>query len=158
MKAGVISVISAACGIALGAVSAGKAFEREIINEQKMSNKHLALFKMMNQWVRIKQENKSIASYLEAKGYRRIAVYGLSFAGGTLVEELKESNVVVAYGIDKNANNIYSDIDVFLAEDELLEVDAVVVTAITFFEEIEKILSAKLGCPIISLEDILYEI
>ena len=37
-------------------------------------------------------------------------------------------------------------------------VDAVVVTAITFFDEIEERLSEKVDCPIISLEDILYEV
>ena len=43
-------------------------------------------------------------------------------------------------------------------DDDLEEVDAVVVTAITFFDEIEEKLSQKIDCPIISLEDILYEI
>ena len=43
-------------------------------------------------------------------------------------------------------------------EDELEPVDAVVVTAITFFNEIEQKLSKKLDCEIISLEDILYEV
>ena len=43
-------------------------------------------------------------------------------------------------------------------QDQLTEVDAVVVTPIVFFNEIEKELSEKLDCPIISLEDILYEI
>jgi hypothetical protein len=37
-------------------------------------------------------------------------------------------------------------------------VDAIVVTAITFFDEIEEKLSEKIDCPIISLDDILYEV
>ncbi len=36
-------------------------------------------------------------------------------------------------------------------------VDAIVVTAITFYDEIKEELSRKIDCPIISLEDILYE-
>ena len=43
-------------------------------------------------------------------------------------------------------------------EDDLKPVDAVVVTAITFFNEIEEQLSQKMKCPIISLEEILYEV
>ena len=43
-------------------------------------------------------------------------------------------------------------------EDELEEVDAVIVTAVTFFDDILEKLSQKLDCPVISLEDILYEI
>ena len=37
-------------------------------------------------------------------------------------------------------------------------VDAVIVTPIFFMDEIEEMLSGKMDCPIVSLEDILYEI
>ena len=40
--------------------------------------------------------------------------------------------------------------------EEFENVDAVVVTAITFFDEIREELTTKIGCPIVSLEDILY--
>ena len=46
------------------------------------------------------------------------------------------------------------DVEVVTLDDDLKEVDAVVVTAITFFEEIAEKLEKKLECPIISLEDI----
>lgn len=42
--------------------------------------------------------------------------------------------------------------------DKLEAVDVVIVTAITFFEEIENNLSQKMDCPVLSIEDILYEI
>lgn len=123
-----------------------------------MSDKHLALFLMMNQWVKVKQEGKNLASYFEQNEYQKIAIYGMSYAGETLVEELKDSNIEVKYGIDKNADSMYIDVDVLTIEDDLESVDAIVVTAITFFDEIEEKLSEKMDCPIISLEDILYEI
>lgn len=123
-----------------------------------MSNKHLALFLMMNQWVRVKQEGRNLADYFERNGYQRIAVYGMSYAGETFIDELKGSKVEIAYGIDQRANSIYADVDIVPVDDVLEVVDAVVVTAITFFDEIEEKLSKKLDCPIISLEDILYEV
>lgn len=64
----------------------------------------------------------------------------------------------MAYGIDKKPDSIYTDVDIVWVEDSLEEVDAVVVTAITFFDEIEEKLAAKLDCPIISLEDVIYEV
>lgn len=158
MRKGVISLISAIGGAAFGAAGVKKAISKQISERQKMSDKHLALFQMMNQWVRVKQEGKTLSSYLEKKGYKKVAIYGMSYAGETLIEELKGTNIKAAYGIDKNADNIYADIDVFSMEDSLSKVDAVVVTAITFFDEIVEKLSVKLECPIISLEDILYEI
>ena len=118
-----------------------------------MSEKHLALFLMMNQWVAVKQEGKNLADYFEKQGYKSIAVYGMSYAGERLLEELKGSDIQVQYGIDKNADNIYMDVNIVTMEDELKPVDAIVVTPIFFFDDIEEELSQKIDCPIISLED-----
>lgn len=158
MRKSVISILSALIGAAAGAGAAGKVVIEEKEKAKSMSDKHLALFLMMNQWVKVKQEGKDLADYFKKNGYQKIAIYGMSYAGETLLDELKNREIEVAYGIDKNADGIYADIDVFSLEDELAGVDAVVVTAITFFDEIEEKLSGKFDCPILSLEDVLYEI
>lgn len=113
---------------------------------------------MMNQWVKVKQEGKHLASYFEKKGYKTIAVYGMSFAGETLVNELKGSAIQILYGIDQRGGSVYTDINIVTKEDTLAAVDAVIVTAISFFEEIEEELCRKVDCPILSLGDILYQI
>lgn len=162
MKKGIISIISALIGAAAGgtagALATSKAMGETVAKEQKMSNKHLALFLMMNQWVLVKQEGKNLASYFEKNNYRKIAVYGMSYAGERLLNELKGSGIEVAYGIDQNADGIYSDIKIVTKEDALEPVDAIVVTPVFFFQEIEKDLAEKVDCPILSLEDILYEV
>ena len=158
MKKGIISVLSAVTGAIAGASAVGKVALGEKEKVKAMSDKHLALFKMMNQWVKVKQEGKNLSEYFEKNGYKQIAIYGMSYAGETLINELRDTQVKIAYGIDKNADAIYADMDIFSLEDNLGEVDAVVVTAITFFYEIEEELSEKMDCPIISLEDILYEV
>lgn len=135
-----------------------KIFLRKTEIIETMSNKHLAMFIMMNQWVKVKQEGKNLEEYFKKEGYKSIAIYGMSYIGETLVEELKHSDIHISYGIDKNADSIYSEIDIISPDKELPKVDVIVVTAITFFDEIEKALSKKLDCPIISLEDILYEV
>lgn len=155
MKKGFISVLSAAAGAVIGAGAVNKTMLRETKKVKAMSEKHLALFLMMNQWVKVKQGGKNLSEYLKQNGYKKIGIYGMSYAGVTLINELKESDIEVAYGIDKRADN--PDVDVIKPDGELAPVDAVVVTAITFFDEIEEKLSQKLDCPIISLEDILYE-
>jgi len=157
MKKTVISVLSALAGAALGAGTVKKIAGETIDKTKGMSDKHLTLFLMMNQWVKVKQEGKNLSEYFEKNGYRNIAIYGMSYAGETLLDEFKNTDIHVAYGIDKNADTIYADVDVVSMDDELKPVDAVVVTAVTFFDEIEERLSAGIGCPVISLEDILYE-
>lgn len=158
MKKGMVGVLSTIIGAAAGAGAMGVRMAESVDKSQRMSNKHLALFKMMNEWVRVKQGGKNLSAYFERNGYQRIAIYGMSFAGETLVWELENTKTKVLYGIDRNAKSLYMDLDIVEPEDDLQEVDAVVVTAITFFDEIEEMLGAKMDCPIISLEDILYEV
>lgn len=158
MKKGVIATLFGVGGVVLGALGVGKTMKEKVDYKSKMSEKHLALYLMMNQWVKVKQGNKSIADYLEKNGYKEIAIYGMNYVGETLMAELANSNIKVKYGIDKNANMIYSDIDVVTPDDVLDSVDAVIVTAITFFDEIEEALFEKMDCPILSMEDILNEI
>jgi len=158
MKKGVIGILSGLAGAAIGAAGAGKIMGEKVTENQEMSDKHLTLFLMMNQWVKVKQEGKNLASYFEQKGYREIAIYGMSYAGETLVDELEGSNITIKYGIDQKADNIYEEFEVVSPEGKLENVDAIVVTPIKFFDEIEERLSRKVDCPIISLEDILYEV
>ena len=136
-----------------------KKIDGKLIEEAKdMSDKHLSLFLMMNEWVKIKQNGKSLLDYFVRNNYNRIAIYGMSYVGETLLKELSGSEVEVVYGIDKNAEIIDQEFKVITMENPLEEVDVIVVTAITFYDEIEEKLSKKIDCPIISLEDILYEI
>lgn len=67
----------------------------------------------------------------------------MSFIGQRLYEELKDTGVEVVYGIDKNSDKIYADIDIVTPEDDLEEVDAIIVTAFYFFDEIEVFLEGE---------------
>ena len=40
------------------------------------------------------------------------------------------------YAIDKNADGIYSDVEIVTPQEELKEVDAIVVTPVFYFDEI----------------------
>lgn len=158
MKKGGVSILAAVIGAGVGAGTVGKLTASKVHDWQRLADKHLELFLMMNQWVKVKQEGKNLASFFEQKGYKEIAIYGMSYAGETLVEELEGSNIIIKYGIDRKADNIYADVDIVSPEDYLEKVDAIIVTSITFFDEVENKLSEKIDCPIISLEDVLYEV
>lgn len=158
MKKGTISILSALAGALFGAGAVGKKVSDKTQQAQMMSDKHLALFLLMNKWIKLKQKGINLSLYFEKNGYKKIAIYGMSYVGETLLDELRNTGIDVAYGIDKNEDGIYSDIEIFSMERELEKVDAVIVTAITFFGEIERALKSKMDCPIVSLEDILYEV
>lgn len=158
MKKGFIALLSSVVGVFVGCIGVGRTMEKRVQQKQHMSDKHLALFLLMNQWVKIKQEGKDIAEYLKKRGYGKIAIYGMSYVGERFYEELEETDIVIAYAVDEKADNIFAQIDVVTPEDVLADVDAIIVTPVYFFDEIKQRLSGKIEADIISLEDILYDL
>ena len=158
MKKSIVSVITTLMGTAVGAgVVTYKKIKRQE-SDFKVIKKNEAILKMFNQWLSLKQEGKTIDKYFIDNGFHRIAVYGMSYAGARLIDDLKGTEIEVAYGIDRNADRIFSEVEIVNIDDSFQPVDAVVVTAIYNFDEIEEKLCDQVDCPIISLEDIIYEI
>ena len=155
-------VLSTAFGTIIGAIGGsaviGKSASKNIEQWRIMADKHLDLFLLMNEWMKIKQDGRTIKEYFEKNDYKSVAIYGLSYVGERLLDELKDCEIEVKYAIDKNADSINTDIEVYSLDEKFPEADVIVVTAVYFFDEIQNNLMNKVTCPIVSLEDILYEI
>lgn len=162
MKKGFGSVFSTLAGMAVGAAAGGAVVGSSSSKKIKeMADGHAKvheLYMAFDQWLRLRQEGKTLVEYFEKEGYKTVAIYGMKELGERLYDELKGSDVTVEYIIDKNADQIYAEVDVITPDEELKPVDVIVVTALYYFDEIEEMLSDKVDYPIISLEDILYEI
>lgn len=158
MKKGILPVLTALTGAAVGAGTFGYQKVKQHEQDFKVIKKNEAILKMFNQWLMVKQEGKSIASYLKENNFKKIAIYGMSYAGERLLDDLKGTGIEVAYAIDQNAERMFADVELVTMDDVLEQVDAVIVTAIYFFDEIEEKLNDLIDCPIVSLEDIVYEL
>lgn len=122
-------------------------------------DKFIDHFQLLNHWLEIKNEGKSVASYFEEMGYKHIAIYGMAELGNRLCEDLSDSSIYIDYGIDRDVCCCIARIDkVYSPEDELARVDAIVVTPYSVFEEIKVNLEKKVQCPIISLEDVIWSV
>lgn len=158
MKKVIIPALSSVVGAVAGGITVAKLSKDEQNRLKSLADKHLVLMKLFNQWMLTKQEGKSVVDYFHQKGIKTIAIYGMSYVGERLYDELKNTDIQVKYGIDKNADAIYSDLEIVLPKDSLQEVDAIVVTSVYFYAEIEEMLAQKTDSLILSLEDILYEL
>ncbi len=162
MKKRLNGVLPTLAGMAAGAV-AGAIVARieptKKIKEMLEGHKKVhELYMAFDQWLRIRQEGKTLVEYFEKNNFKTVAIYGMKELGERLYDELQNSGIEVRYIIDRNADSIYADVDVVTPDDELEPVDVIVVTAIYYFDEIEENLSEKVEYPVVSLEDILYEI
>lgn len=112
-------------------------------------------FSIFNKWMKLKNEGKSLQKFFDDNRIETVAVYGLGALGQRLLEDLEKTDVQVLYAIDKNAANFsITNLCVVTPEDVLKEVDAIIVTPVQYFYEIEMDLEKKIRTDIISLEDV----
>lgn len=165
MKKGIITAISSIIGImagvVIGGIGIGYLKQQKINSKDEKIDKFKGYYNLLNQWLMIKQNGKSLESYFIDKGFKSVAIYGMGEMGVRLYDELKGTNVSVKYAIDKNASEIYTEIEALGMDgdlDEINDVDIVVISATFAFNEIEEKLKKKVNVPIISLEEVVYEV
>ena len=156
MKKAVKLVATLISGMGIGAILSGKILGKSKEEKSKKVDKFKSYYNMLNQWVALEQEGKSLVEYFTQNSINTIAIYGMGEMGNRLYAELENSGIEVKYAIDKNADNTYSQLNIKSLEDDLPYVDAIVVTAIFDFSDIEEMLSSKTEFQIISLEDVIY--
>lgn len=157
MKKGFIAVLSTIIGAMAGGVGVFCLKEKQIQLKNKKVDKFKDYYHLLNQWLIHKQEGKCLEQYFIDNNYKSIAIYGMGEVGNRLYNELKDSKINVLYAIDESSWSAYSDIRI-INIDDYKEVDVIVVSAIFDFDNIIKEISEKVNCPIISLEDVVYDL
>lgn len=142
-------------GAVVGGAAVGTIFKKRTDAANEALKKSQKLYTVFDQWLTFLQEGKSLEEYFKQNNYKTVAIYGMRELGERLYYELKDSDITVKYAIDKNADAVYTDVDVVTPDDHLDRVDVIVVTAVYYFEEIKDMLAGKVDCAIVSLEDII---
>lgn len=158
MKKTMIGLTGLATGLIGGAWLGGRinSGKGEVTNQKV--DKFKGYYNLLNQWLSLKHQGINLEKYFTDNNYKTIAVYGMGELGNRLCDELKGTSVDIKYAIDKNAAAVYSDVNVVDVEDVADDVDVIVVTAVFAMEDIEKELEEYVSCPIVSLEDVVYEL
>lgn len=131
--------------------------EKEAKDQEKMKERNREQYLLLVQWLKLRQSGRSICNYIAEKGYKTVAIYGMGINGERVLQELKDSEIEVLYGIDKKADGIVSEIEVLGADADFPETDAIIVSEPAYMETIMKLLKTKVTCPVVSLEEAIYE-
>lgn len=157
MKKGTVALLSSLVGGVIGFVGSDVLNNKKNAEKQERIDKFKNYYNMLNQWLILKQDKKTLISYFEENNYKKIAIYGMGEMGNRLYDELKGSNIEISYVIDQNAMLTYAEVPVIdPEEDEFEEVDVIIVTATFAFDEITEIISGKCDCDIVSLDDVVF--
>lgn len=114
-----------------------------------------SFYQLMSKWMKLKLEGGSLAEKLVQRGIAKVAIYGAGKHGMFLYQDLQESEVQVAYFIDRNKDTLQDKtVPVYTSEEELPPVDAVVVSPYLEFEVIKQDLESKCNYILIPLNEL----
>lgn len=109
-------------------------------------------------WLNCIEQGKSVAEYLHKNNIHTVAVYGMGRLGQHLVMQLEKTDIQILYIIDRRGQKLSNEYKVKGIDDELLPVDAVILTVMGDVQDIFIKLSSRIDSKLISLFEILYEI
>lgn len=125
---------------------------------QDRADKFRFYVNIMDAWMLLWEQERSVADFLKRYNYEKVAVYGLGILGKHLIFELLQKNIEISYTIDQNECLSYPGIPHYPLKEGLSMVDAIIVTAVYEFDDIwMNIRNCKVKCPILSLVEMVYE-
>lgn len=130
-----------------------------LVQKEKQQEKCSKLLKLMCKWTINAQKGIKAADFLMRREWHSVVVYGAGDVGKCLLTELYDSDIEVQYVIDRRKIDMDLPLKcpVYSPEDKLPAADCIIVTAVMDYGEICRNLKNKLDCPIISIEDIVYQ-
>lgn len=131
--------------------------EKAVAMWKQKCNRYESYWRTFHKWLQLKEEHKELSDFLIREGYKNIAIYGMGMMARHLQKELEDTEINIIYGIDKKAYILKADIPLFLPEDTLPEIDAIIVTAVYDYNEIADQLRKKGIKHILCLEEIIEE-
>ncbi|WP_022773691.1 hypothetical protein [Butyrivibrio sp. AE2015] len=133
-------------------------YRKRFLKQRDEYLKFTEFYQLLLQWVRNYRDGKHIKSYFEKNDFKSVAIYGMKELGISFLEQCEREKINVKYCIDRDADSIHLDVDVYKPDTYFGDVDVIVVTAIHNFCEIECSLKKKTSANIVSLEDVIWEL
>ncbi len=130
--------------------------ENELENQRRTIDRYYKIMKAMKSWIYALQRGKGAINYFNERFVQSIAIYGWGDLGKCLDNELRATNILVKYVIDRNKKYLEDkDIKIYSLDDTWPYVDMVVVTPFYEYQSIKEKIKEKINCRIVSIEDII---
>lgn len=99
-------------------------------------------------------DNSNFVKKLKQMGFEKIAIYGIGPVGEYIIRVLKDSEIHVCYGIDREKMTSESGLRVYKPNDALPDIDAIINTVSYSHKEIKTQLE-KVECPIVVIDELM---
>lgn len=112
------------------------------------------IIELYERWIKSLSMGDKICEFIQKNMFKKIAVYGMGSLGRSLCSELVRYGIEIVYIIDKNKNISFNEYPSYTLQDKLPDADLIIITPITYYDEIVDELERKVDCALLSLEDI----
>lgn len=151
-------IITFASGCVCGAYMVGTKLAKILEADNKRIIKENSLASLFTDWVYLNNKGLSIGKWVSDKGYKKVAIYGMSHAGHRLKEDLENAGIEVLYGIDRDTGLYLENFTIYSPEDELPDTELIIVTTLQCFDEIKALLQTKTNSKTEFIKDIFDEL
>lgn len=112
-------------------------------------------FMVLGEWLTAHERGWSLEKELLKRNYKTVAIYGMGILGNHLYQELISTKITIKYIIDqKPIKGVYKSV-ICNIETKLEGIDAIIVTPVYQFEEIQKQIQRVNNVEMISLRELL---
>ena len=129
--------------------------EPEITNKE--AEKAWLYVDLLDQWMQLKEKNKTVCRWLEKYDLTNVAIYGYGILGRHLLKELSGSSISVSFVIDKMGEDINCPIQVYSPHEGFPSIETIIVTPEYYFDEIYIDLRNYTDAIIIPLQQLIEE-
>lgn len=156
----IVGGVAAIIGIIIGVLLANWKLSQIYKYQKNLAIKNNEYFMLMTNWVKLYQHRQNVVNCLKEQGYNNIVIYGMGIIGKCLYDELVGQDIKVLYGIDSEFEGNYKDLMIKKMDnvDRVEHVDAIIVTPIYDFNELENELREKTTTEIVPIDELIFYI
>ncbi len=125
---------------------------------KEKANQYKLYWRLMDHWMQKKENGVCLSQPLEKNGIHSIAIYGIGILGQHLYKDIKESEIQIKYFIDARRSGMQDGIEIVVPDHVMEDVDAIIVSVVYEYEDIKKKMQLYSSVPIISLEELVFEV
>ena len=148
--------VSGSFGLTIGCALIWKIFREVMKRDNQKNNEITSYYRILNQWLVLKQDKKTVVNFFENNNYKTVAIYGMKEMTERLLDDLENTGIVVKCIIDRNAVVTDKCIPLLHPSDSIPDVDVVVVIPSYYFGKIKSKLKGKVRGDIVSIDDVVY--
>lgn len=151
MKKGLIVSITGVCSFGIGFFFGGKMLVGMINDSKRGMKRSSANMLVFHDWIEFIYNGGHIDKYLNDNDYSKVMIYGGGYVGRRLKQALENANIEVTAVMDKmNANG--QDGAMLGVDDKVPDVDCIIITPVSYYDEIYNMLQKRTKIPVISIE------